>query len=87
MEFNYVPNGVCAKEFRFEMDGDRISKLEVTGGCPGNLLGIGKLIGGKTADEVIQMFRGLKCGARPTSCPDQISLALQKYQEELESQK
>ncbi len=83
MEFNYVPKGVCAKEFHFEMDGERISRLEVKGGCPGNLLGIGKLIHNQTADEVIQMFRGLKCGERPTSCPDQISLALQKYKEDM----
>lgn len=85
MEFNYVPKGVCAREFRFQMDGGRIRCLEVTGGCPGNLLGIGKLIGGKTVEEVVQMFKGLKCGERPTSCPDQISLALLKYQEEMEN--
>ncbi|WP_276852809.1 MULTISPECIES: TIGR03905 family TSCPD domain-containing protein [Lachnospiraceae] len=82
MEFSYVPHGVCAKEFHFEMDGDRIKHVEVTGGCPGNLLGIGKLISGKTADEVIEMFQGLKCGARPTSCPDQMSLALTEYLKE-----
>lgn len=82
MEYSYVPKGVCSKEFHFEMDGDRIQHVDVVGGCPGNLLGISKLISGKSADEVISMFKGLKCGQRPTSCPEQIAFALEAYQKE-----
>lgn len=79
VEFTYLPKGVCAREFKFEMLGNTIKRITVTGGCPGNLLGIGILIEGKEASDVIADFAGVKCGDRKTSCPAQIALALEEY--------
>lgn len=78
--FVYQPKGVCSKEMRFEMDGDVIRKVTIVGGCPGNLLGISRMLENKHVDEVIQAFAGVRCGAKPTSCPDQIACALKQYQ-------
>ena len=55
-----------------------IKDIEIYGGCNGNLSGIKRLIVGRKAEEVISLLRGTTCGPRPTSCPDQISLALEK---------
>lgn len=82
MEFDYIPQGVCAKKFHFTMDGEVIRNIQVEGGCPGNLLGIGILITDKQADEVIKSFEGVKCRDRTTSCPEQIALALKAYKNE-----
>ena len=81
VEYSYIPKGVCAKEFVFEMEGNTVKSLSVKGGCPGNLLGIGRLIQGKDISEITASFQGVKCGARNTSCPEQIALALKAYQE------
>ena len=58
-----------------------IKKLKIIGGCPGNTVGVSKLIEGKNIDEIIQMLKGIPCGSKETSCPDQISKALQEYKE------
>ncbi len=76
----YRPKGVCSKEMRFEMEGDVIRKVTIVGGCPGNLLGISCMLENKRIEEVIQAFEGVRCGAKPTSCPDQIACALKDYQ-------
>lgn len=76
----YRPKGVCSKEMQFEMDGDVIRKVTIVGGCPGNLLGISRMLENKRIEEVIQAFEGVRCGAKPTSCPDQIACALKHYQ-------
>ncbi|MCI1964877.1 MAG: TIGR03905 family TSCPD domain-containing protein [Oscillospiraceae bacterium] len=59
-----------------ELDGDRISSVQVKGGCSGNLQGICALVKGMKADEVIQRFSGIRCGLKSTSCPDQLAKAL-----------
>ena len=51
--FIYKPQGVCSREMRFEMDGDIIRHVTIVGGCPGNLLGISRILENKTIDEVI----------------------------------
>ena len=66
MEF--TPHGVCSKNIHLEVDeAGRIHNVEFTGGCNGNLQGIGRLV------------EGIKCGYKATSCPDQLSLALKEY--------
>lgn len=80
-KFKVTPEGVCAKEFEFEMEGTMIKSFISTGGCPGNLLGIGTFLKDRDAQEVIVKFEGLNCAARPTSCPDQIAKALKRYLE------
>ena len=63
----------------FEIEKNIVKKLKIIGGCPGNTVGVSKLIEGKNIDEIIQMLKGIPCGSKEPSCPDQISKALQKY--------
>ena len=72
MEYRYKPEGVCSQELI-------VQDLKVVGGCSGNLQGIAKLVKGLTIDEVIEKLKGIKCGFKQTSCPDQISKALEAY--------
>lgn len=78
-KFVYKPQGVCSREMVFEMDGNVIKNVQIVGGCPGNLLGISRIIRNMTIDEVIEDFEGVKCGPKATSCPDQIAQALKAY--------
>ena len=81
--FVYRPKGVCSREMRFEMDGDIIRNVTIVGGCAGNLLGISRIIKDKKISEVLDACRGVRCGAKPTSCPDQIAEALSEYARKL----
>lgn len=78
--FVYRPKGVCSREMRFEMEGDVIRGVTIVGGCPGNLTGISRLLQNQQADAVIAALDGVRCGGKPTSCPDQIAQALKAYQ-------
>ena len=75
-KFTYVPKGVCSRSMTFDVEGNIIKNVQIIGGCPGNLLGISKILVGKTVEEVVEVFKGNRCGAKPTSCPDQIAQAL-----------
>lgn len=72
----YQPKGVCARLIDFELDGDTIKSVSFTGGCNGNLKGIGSLVAGMKVEDAIDRLQGITCGYKPTSCPDQLSLAL-----------
>jgi len=64
---------------RVEVDGQGvIRKLEVLGGCSGNLQGISALVQGMKAEEAIQRLKGIRCGFKPTSCPDQLAKGLEQ---------
>lgn len=78
--FIYQPKGTCSTKMEFELEGDIIRSLKVTGGCSGNLQGICSILKGKTINEVLDAFSGIRCGMKPTSCPDQIACALREYQ-------
>ena len=79
--FEYSPKGVCSSKMIFTIDNNIIKNMKVIGGCPGNLLGIRSLCIDKNIDEVIDKLKGIKCGFKPTSCPDQIAIALEQYKE------
>lgn len=79
MEYRYKPEGVCSTEMIFEIEDDIIKSLEVVRGCDGNLKGIAKLVTGLKIDEVISKLKGIECGFKDTSCPDQIAKALEQY--------
>lgn len=79
MEYRYTPQGVCSMQMIFEIDNDIIKSLKIIGGCPGNTIGISKLVKGRTIDEVIEMLKGIPCGIKRTSCPDQVAKALEEY--------
>lgn len=76
---NYKTTGVCAKTIDIEMDGTKIKNVSFNGGCNGNGKGISALVVGMEADEVIKRCKGIKCGLKNTSCPDQLAKALEKY--------
>ena len=80
-EVRFQPQGVCSKLFSIKIKDNRILDMETVGGCSGNLKGIGSLITGMDINEVINRLQGLPCGNRPTSCPDQLSIALKLYAE------
>ena len=67
----------------FEIDNNVIKKLKIIGGCPGNTVGVSKLVEEKSIDEVIDMLKGIPCGKRGTSCPDQVARALLEYKEKM----
>lgn len=82
MRYTYTPTGVCSREFEIDLDGNKIKSIKVIGGCPGNTIGLAKLLEGMDVNEAISKLKGIKCGMRSTSCPDQIAKALEKIKEE-----
>ena len=82
MKFSYRPRGVCSRLMEFEVEDDRVVSVSVTGGCDGNLKGISSLLQGMPVDEVIARLEGIRCGGKPTSCPDQIARALKAWRAE-----
>lgn len=76
MKFSYTPRGVCARQMEFEVEDGVLKNLNIIGGCHGNLQGIARLVEGMPIDEVISRLQGIRCGMKPTSCPDQIARAL-----------
>ena len=78
MKYEYIPKGVCSKQINLEVEDGIVIKLEVIGGCNGNLQGIAKLVEGMRIEEVIKRLKGINCNAKGTSCPDQIARALEE---------
>ncbi|MBQ5405282.1 MAG: TIGR03905 family TSCPD domain-containing protein [Oscillospiraceae bacterium] len=76
MTYTYRPRGVCSQLMEIELEGNIIRSLKVVGGCDGNLKGISRLVEGMDADEAIRRLEGIRCGFKPTSCPDQLAKAL-----------
>ena len=77
--YQFRPQGVCSREMYVEVDEDNIIReLRVTGGCNGNLQGIASLIRGMRAEDVIAHLEGIRCGGKPTSCPDQLARGLKQ---------
>ena len=74
----FKPSGVCAKEMSFDIIDNKIKNLNFVNGCPGNLIGLSKLIDGMDIDEVIEKLRGVDCRGKGTSCPDQLSKVLEE---------
>lgn len=75
----YTTQGTCARKISFEIEDGKIHNVDFLGGCNGNLKGIAALVEGKPVKEVIQTLKGITCGPKPTSCPDQLATALQLY--------
>ena len=72
----YRPMGVCSRQINVELDGDTIKSVEFVGGCAGNTMGISHLVKGMNVDDAIERMEGIRCGNKPTSCPDQLAKAL-----------
>lgn len=76
MEFTYKTKGVCSSKMVIDLDGDTIRSVQIVGGCNGNSKGICSLVQGMKADDVIARCKGIRCGLKSTSCPDQLARAL-----------
>lgn len=76
----YPTCGTCSKHIHIDVDDEgRVQQVQFVGGCNGNLQGIGALVKGMPVAEVCQRLRGIHCGNKPTSCPDQLAQALEQY--------
>ena len=80
MTYTYRPRGVCSQLMEIEAEDGVIRDLRVFGGCDGNLQGIAKLVAGMPVEEAIRRLEGIRCGRKPTSCPDQLAQALKAMQ-------
>ena len=78
MKYTYTPKGVCSRQIEIEVENGIVKSLKVIGGCNGNLQGISKLVEGMKVEEVIARLKGIDCGGKGTSCPDQIARALEQ---------
>ena len=75
----YKTKGTCSQMIEFEITDGKVHNVKFTGGCNGNLKGIGQLVEGMDAEEVIKRLEGTTCGFKSTSCPDQLATALEEY--------
>lgn len=78
MQYAYTPHGVCSRQIQIDVEDGIVKKVQFIGGCSGNTQGISALVQGMPVNEVIQRLENIRCGSRPTSCPDQLAKALKK---------
>ena len=85
-QINYKTQGTCSQLITVTTDdNDIIQDVAFYGGCNGNLQGISRLVIGQKIDDVIQRLDGIRCGAKPTSCPDQLCRALEQLKMSIEA--
>ena len=75
----YKTSGVCSQMIDFEVADNKVTNVKFVGGCSGNTQGVSALIEGMDVDEAIKRLEGIRCGYKPTSCPDQLAKALKQY--------
>lgn len=75
--YEYKTQGTCSSRISLDLDGDRVHNVKFVGGCDGNLKAISSLVEGLTADEITEKVSGIRCGAKRTSCGDQLAQAIQ----------
>ena len=81
--FTYTTHGTCSRQITFEVDGqNKIHNVQFIGGCKGNTQGVARLAEGRTLDEVENLLAGVQC-RNGTSCPDQLSKAIEAYKQSL----
>lgn len=80
--YKYKTKGTCSEYIFFDVEDNKLTKVEFVGGCNGNLKGIGALVEGMDIDDVIKRVKNIKCGYKTTSCPDQLATALEAYKAE-----
>lgn len=76
MHYEYKTRGICSSKILFDVEDNIVSNVRFIGGCNGNGQGISRLAEGMPVDEVIDRLKGVKCGMKSTSCPDQLATAL-----------
>lgn len=79
---SYNTRGTCSRQIEIEIDENNIvENVTFVGGCSGNTQGVSALVKGMHLDEAIKRLSGIKCGLKPTSCPDQLAQALKQYKD------
>lgn len=78
MQFEYRTRGTCSQRILFEIEDGILHNVQFLGGCNGNLKGIGSLVEGMPAQQVVERLEGTTCGMKPTSCPDQLAKAIKE---------
>ena len=74
--YTYTPRGVCSRRMTVVLEDGVIRDVRIEGGCSGNLQGISRLVIGMKAEDAIERMQGIRCGGKPSSCPDQLAQAL-----------
>ena len=87
MHYTYKPQMVCSMQIDFDIDGNVISNISFIGGCNGNLKAISKILDGWTVEAIEEKVRGNTCGRRPTSCADQLAIAVRQAYNETQTEK
>ncbi len=77
MNYAYKTQGVCSRQITFTLEDGKVKNVFFDGGCNGNTKGVAALVEGMDVDEVIRRLKGTTCGMKPTSCPDQLTKALE----------
>ncbi len=78
MQYNYRTSQTCSREIYFQVEDNKVKNVQFVGGCNGNLKGIAALVEGMTVEDVKTRLKGIKCGFKSTSCPDQLAQALEE---------
>ena len=78
MTIDYKTKGTCSSRMRIEVEDGVERDIQITGGCDGNLQGLSRLVTGMKVEDVISRLEGIRCGFKPTSCPDQLAQALKE---------
>lgn len=78
MTYHYKTRGVCSRAIDIELEGGVIKSVRFTGGCNGNTQGVASLVRGMDVNEAISRLKGIDCGGKGTSCPDQLATALEQ---------
>lgn len=86
MEYRYKTKGTCSEEMIIEIEKDIIKKVTIIGGCKGNTAGISKLVEGMNINDVIDKLKGIPCGSKGTSCPDQLAIALEEIKNKIKEE-
>lgn len=78
MAYEYVTRGTCSRKIYFDIEDGKVRNVEFVSGCSGNTQGVARLVEGMDVDEVIARLKGIRCGMKSTSCPDQLACALEQ---------
>jgi uncharacterized protein (TIGR03905 family) len=77
--YEYKTKGTCSTAIHFDIQGGKVQSVSFENGCNGNLKAIGALVEGMDAAQLVKRLKGIRCGDKPTSCGDQLALAVEKY--------
>ena len=78
-QITYTTHGTCSRQITINVEDGIVTDVSFVGGCSGNTQGVASLVRGMKIEDVIARLKGIRCGGKPTSCPDQLATALEQY--------